>query len=216
MASKVSLADRPTEARACYAARLIAVTSVAVLLMAGCGSSGSASRTAGIPRALRLEARPIGRGARFHPPPTGRVIGDCRRRLGRRTGVHVEVFAVNRVVLLAAGIGTRPPWKFSAGRISGARCYGGLVTLEPTGVVLVHPGARLSLSDLFRAWGQPLSRRRVAGFSVPQGERVVVFVDGRRWHGSPARVPLAEHSEIVVEVGPYVPPHPSYTFPPGT
>jgi len=29
-------------------------------------------------------------------------------------------------------------------------------------------------------------------------------------------VPLARHSEIVLEVGPYVPPHRSYTFPPGT
>ena len=89
------------------------------------------------------QARPIGRGARFHPPATGPVIGRCRRRLGPRIGVHVELFAANRVVLVPAGIGTRPPRGFSAGRISGAGCYGDLVTLEPTGVVLVRPGARL-------------------------------------------------------------------------
>jgi hypothetical protein len=29
-------------------------------------------------------------------------------------------------------------------------------------------------------------------------------------------VPLTPHAEIVLEVGPHVPPHASYTFPPGT
>ena len=187
----------------------------AVLAVSGCGATRSVS-TSGIPLALALQARPIGRGARFHPPASGPVIGLCRRVLGPRSGVHVELFAVNRVVLLAAGIGVRPPWTLSAGRISGARCYGDLVTLEPTGLVLVRPGARLSLSDLFRAWGQPLSQRRLAAFPAREGERVAVFVDGKTWHGSPADVPLAAHSEIVLEVGPHVPPHPRYTFPPGT
>ncbi len=215
-AQRVARRQAYGSARVSDLGRLIAVASVAVVVVSGCGSRSSASRTAVIPRALALEARPIGQGARFHPPAIGRVIGGCQRRLGPRTGVHVEVFAANRVVLLAAGIGTRPPWRFSAGRISGARCYGELVTLEPTGVVLLRPGLRLSLADLFRGWGEPLSRRRVAAFSAPAGTRVAVFVDGRRWHGPPAGVPLAEHSEIVVEVGPYVPPHPSYTFPPGT
>jgi hypothetical protein len=129
--------------------------------------------------------------------------------------VHVEVFAANRVVLLPAGIGTRPPRGFSAGRISRARCYGALVTLEPTGVVLVRAEARLRLDDLFRAWGQPLSRARLASFSTGAARRVAVFVDGRRWRAAPGEVPLRRHSEIVLEVGPYVPPHPSYTFPPG-
>ncbi len=142
-------------------------------------------------------------------------MGRCRRALGSRFGVHVEVFAANRVVLVAAGIGTRPPRGFSAGRISSARCYGDLATLEPTGVVLVHPRARLVLYDLFRAWGQPLSRSRLASFKATAGTRVAVFVDGRPWLGSPGGVPLRRHAEIVLEVGPHVPPHASYTFPPG-
>ena len=32
-------------------------------------------------------------------------------------------------------------------------------------------------------------------------------------NGSPGRVPLTRHAEIVLEVGPYVPPHSAYTFP---
>lgn len=184
-------------------------------LLAACGSTSPAPPASPLPPALVAEARPIGSGARFHPPATGPVIGRCQPGLGARLGVHVEVFAANRVVLLPAGIGTRPPRGFSAGRISRARCYGALVTLEPTGVLLVRPRARLRLNDLFRAWGQPLSPARLASFSTDAPRQVDVFVDGRRWRGAPGDVPLRRHAEIVLEVGPYVPPHPSYTFPPG-
>lgn len=186
-----------------------------VTLIAGCGSEQQPSSTSGIPAALLRESRPIGRGARFQPPARGPVTGACRSRLGRRRGAHVELFAADRVVIVPRGIGTRAPLTLSGGRIARARCYGDLVTLEPTGVVLVRAGAKSRLGDLFGAWGQPLSRRRLASFTAPAGTDVVVFVAGRRWHGPPGNVPLRTHSEIVVEVGPYVPPHGSYNFPGG-
>ena len=197
-----------------------AVASAAVLLL-GCGSSAPPSPTAAassspVPADLLAQARPIGHGARFHPPATGPVVGSCKSTLGARVGAHVELFAGNRVALVAAGIGTRPPVTYSAGRIATAHCYGDLVTLEPTGVVLVRRGARLTLSDLFRSWGQPLSEHRLASFSAGPGQRVRVFVDGRQRGGAPGAVPLSAHSEIVLEVGPHVPPHTSYTFPPGS
>ena len=130
--------------------------------------------------------------------------------------MHVEVFGANRVVIVPAGIGIRPPVRLSAGRISSAGCYGSLVTLDPTGLVLVRPGSRVSVSDLFRAWGQPLSPGRLASFIAPAHRPITVFVGGRRWNGSPGRVSLTRHAEIVLEVGPYVPPHSAYTFPQGT
>jgi hypothetical protein len=188
----------------------------AVSLVAGCGAGGRTGPADGIPHRLLLEARPIGRGARFRPPVTGSVVGACRRELGPRFGVHVEVFGADRVVIVPAGIGARPPLRLSAGRISSAGCYGSVVTLEPTGLVLVRPGSRLSLSDLFRAWGEPLTSGRLVSFSGSPRGKVVVFVDGRRWRGEPGSVPLARHAEIVLEAGPYVPPHASYAFPPGT
>jgi hypothetical protein len=129
---------------------------------------------------------------------------------------HVELFAANRVVIVPAGIGTRPPRALSAGRISRARCYGDLVTLEPTGIVLIRAGQRLTLSDLFRSWGQPLSPSRLGPFPAPHHTRVRVYVGGQRWNRPPGNVPLEPHAEIVLEVGPHVPPHTSFTFPPGT
>jgi hypothetical protein len=193
----------------------------AAIVSAGCGSMARPTVTHSAPpaaaalAALVREARPIGRAPSFHPPVRGPVIGACRPRLGLRHGVHIEIFAANRVVLLAAGIGTRPPRRRSEGRIASARCYGSLVTLEPTGVVLVSPGPVLRLASVFRAWGQPLSSGRLASFTAGRGRRVQVFVDGRRWSGPPGAVPLRAHAEIVLEVGPRVPPHSHYTFPPG-
>jgi hypothetical protein len=194
----------------------MALVGTAGLTAAGCGSTKRPAPAPALPAALVREARSIGRGARFRPPAAGPIVGPCRTELGPRVGVHVELFAANRVVLVASGIGTRPPREYSEGRISKARCYGDLVTLEPTGVVLVRRGARLRLSDLFRAWGQPLSSRSLATFSTSAGRPVRVFVDGHPWRNGPGNVPLLAHSEIVLEVGPYVPPHSRYTFPPGT
>jgi hypothetical protein len=196
-----------------------AALGMAVAVAAACGSAGQPGgqpASPAIPSALLSQARPIGVGPRFHPPVSGQVSGSCKPALGPRGGVHVEVFAANRVLLLPAGIGTRPPRTSLDGRITAARCYGALVTLDPTGMVLLRPGARLTLGTLFSSWGEPLSRTRLASFTAAAGTGVTVFIDGKPWPGAPTAVPLTWHAEIVLEVGPHVPPHTSYTFPPGT
>ena len=198
---------------------------IAAAIVTGCGTGHSAPRPdatgshasdTAIPRALLSQARPIGAGPDFQPPAAGPVTGPCLPALGPRDGVHVEVFAANRVVLVPAGIGTRSPRTSVTGRITTAGCYGALATLDPTGLVLVRPGADLTVAALFRSWGQPLSATRLASFRAAAGTRVAVFVDGRPWPGAPGAVPLTRHAEIVLEVGPHVPPHSSYAFPPGS
>jgi hypothetical protein len=42
-----------------------------------------------------------------------------------------------------------------------------------------------------------------------------VHVNGRPWHGDPADVPLRRHAEIILQVGPPIPPHRAYAFPAG-
>lgn len=207
-------------AKAPRAARIAAAT-LAVTL-AGCGASSPATSTrsrdggggteaARIPAALEREARPIGRGAAYHSPATGPVLGTCRPGLGPRRGVHVEVFAADRVVLIPAGIGVRPPRRVVEGRIAAARCFGALVTVDPTGVLLLRRGERMTVADLFRSWGERLTADRLGPFRG----RVRAYVDGARSAQDPARVILRRHAEIVLEVGPYVPPHRAYYFPPG-
>ncbi len=86
------------------------------------------------------------------------------------------------------------------------------MTLEPTGVVLVRRGARLTVADLFRSWGQRLSSHR---WRASRDRAVTAYVDGRRRRGPAGRIALRRHAEIVLEVGPHVPPHSTYRFPPG-
>ncbi len=197
--------------------RPIALLAVALAPACGAALTGCAQNAPRIDpaiRALEAEARPIGHGSRFHEPVRGRPPGRCERRLGPRRAVHVELFAENRVVLLPAGIGVRKPARYAEGRILAARCDGSLVTLDPTGIVLVRTGAHLTLRNLFRAWAQPLSRTRLAAFRASAGGRVHAFVDGRPRPGDPRSIPLTPHAEIVLELGPYVPPHRSFVFSP--
>jgi hypothetical protein len=202
-------------------ARALAPSLAALALLAvglaGCGHQTRSVNPTGsrVPRQLIAEARPIGRGPRFHPPVQGTPLPPCLPSLGRRIALHVEVFGADEVVLLPAGIGVRRP-RLLLGRVTGARCYGRLVTLDPTGVVMLAPGQKLTLAALFRSWGQPLGARRLAGFSPSPGGRVRVYLDGRPYAGAPGNLPLRRHAEIVLEAGPYVPPHAAYTFPPGS
>jgi hypothetical protein len=89
-------------------------------------------------------------------------------------------------------------------------------TTDPTGVVLIDPPspgqAQPTVGDLFRLWGQPLSRHRIASFTAAGSGPVAAFVDGRRVLGPPGAIPLRHHAQIVLEIGPYVQPHPSYRF----
>jgi hypothetical protein len=187
------------------------------LVIAGCGAAHIATpeRSAGgIPSSLLAGERPIGRGPRFQPANAGVVTGRCSPTLGVREQAHVEIFGANRVVLLAAGIGTRAPRRFSDGRLVRAACFGDVVTLDPTGTVYFRTGPHgLTLGDLFDAWGQRLTARRIASFG---GGRVAVYVNGRTRAGDPRRIPLAAGTEVVLEVGPHVPPHTHFPFPPKT
>ena len=209
-----------------YRLRQAGLPLFAALLVAGCGAahlSPAKLRRAGvakttelkgqIPATLLAEVRPIGRGARFEPSIEGSVSGRCKTTLGARIAVHIEVFGANKVVLLPAGIGTRGPRTFANGRLTRARCFGDVVTLDPTGIVYVRPGIEQTLGTVFKAWGQALTATRIASFT---GGDTAAYVNGRRWHGVASSIPLTPGAEIVVEIGPHVPPHQSFAFPDAT
>jgi hypothetical protein len=180
----------------------LTVLLAAALALAACGENPAFEIPAG--------ARPIGAAPRFHPPVAPGPVAGCRAgSLGARDGAHLELFAEDKVVLFAAGIGTQGPRETVAGRIVGARCFGPIVTIDPTGLVLLRPGARARVGDVFALWGQPLGPRRAAGFRGT----VRAYVNGRRVRRAPGAIPLRRHDQIVLQIGPYVPPHASYRFP---
>ncbi|MEA2266786.1 MAG: hypothetical protein QOE27_2369 [Solirubrobacteraceae bacterium] len=161
----------------------------------------------------------VGPGSGYRPPP-GRGAGGagtigrlaCRPGPGVRRGVHLELFARSHVVVVPAGIGVLGP-RVEGPYVRTGRCFGPVITLEPTGVVELAGDARgLRHGDLFAIWGQPVSRVRLAGFG---GGRVRAYVDGRVLAGDPARIALRPHREIVLEIAGSVPPHAAYRVPPG-
>jgi hypothetical protein len=99
---------------------------------------------------------PIGPGPRYRPPAQkldGSPVGALRCATDRGAfEVHVEVFVNRRVVIVPAGIGQTE------------RCDYPIRTRTPIGVLDVAHGRRVTIGDLFRLWGQPLTRHRIASF----------------------------------------------------
>lgn len=150
---------------------------------------------------------PIGVGPRYQPSAlnatvaAGGPIGSLRcGPQGREFAVHVELFAKRRVIVIPKGIG-----------VSRTGCRYPLHTSTPTGVVHVDATRPHRLRDLFAVWGRRLGKSRLLSFRG----RVLVFVNGRRFRGEPGAVLLTKHRQIVLEVGGYLAPHPSFLFPKG-
>ncbi|HEX6699108.1 MAG TPA: hypothetical protein VF101_00095 [Gaiellaceae bacterium] len=166
---------------------------------------------------------PIGVGALYHPSaasprvahaePVGR-LGCSAARVGR-FGIHLELFANRRVMIVPAGIGIAPPLVRDGATVRSGRCSYPVRTRLPTGVFEIERGRRLTLGELFAVWGRPLSRSRLAGYRVKPGERIRAWVGGCEWSGPLGRIPLRRHAQIVLEGGGFVPPHASFLFPPG-
>jgi hypothetical protein len=124
---------------------------------------------------------------------------------------HLDVFVDGRRVIVPAGIGIDPAGRFISP----------LHTHDTSGVIHVEsPTVRpFTLGEFFGVWGVPLCRGRLGGY-VAGGKRALrVYVDGRPLTGSPGRLILEAHQEIVVAFGTSKQlPRPvpaSYAFPPG-
>jgi len=183
-------------------ARTVFLVFVAALMLAG-SAAGAGNRSAAAP-----VPTPIGVGPRFQPAATpgaiaaARPVGKLRcGGIARPQRAHLELFARRRVVIIPAGVG-----------IARARaCTYPARTVSPTGVVEFEAAKRLTVGAFFRIWGQRLERSRLLSFAG----HVRAYVGGKAWRGPVRSIPLRRHAEIVLEVGPYVPPHARFLFGPG-
>lgn len=190
----------------------------ALVLGVACGllvavASAGAARNPLIPT-------PIGAGPRFHPPALSPAVAArrevagmrCEASSARRFGVHLELFARGRVVIVPGGVGVAPPWGYERPQVVSGACTYPARTSTPTGVIEVASGRTLTLGSFFAIWGQALGPRRLVGFTVPRGRNLRAYVGGKRWRGSPAAIPLRRHAQVVLELGPYIPPHSTFLF----
>jgi len=188
------------------------------LACAGCGGQAPPMRGRLDPAAPRFGPAPGWRPPALAPrSAAGGRIGrlPCTHARGRRFGSHLELFVDGLDVVIPAGVGVALPQHRHGAYVTGGRCSYPLRTSDPTGVIEVTRGAALTLGDFFDVWGQPLSERRLLGFSAGAKHRLAVFVNGQRWRGRVRSVALRRHVSIVIELGRHVARHPVYLFPAG-
>ena len=129
---------------------------------------------------------------------------------------HLAVFVdgVRRTIPRAIGI-PRPRQITDSDQgpfVVGDRCYYRMHSHTADGVIHIESPVQrtYTLGDYFDIWRQPLGPGRVGPASGP----VVVYVNGRRFHGDPRSAPLTAQALVQVDVGIDVPPQ-GFTFPPG-
>jgi hypothetical protein len=200
---------------------------VVALLVAACGGSGHVATTREASVRLPPDYVPIsvGRGPDYRPGPlsaaarAGRPVASltCTSVSGSTGvfGAHLEIFANDRVVAVPAGIGLAPPVTRDGASVGGGRCRYPIVTVDPTGVLVIRRDATLTLGQLFALWGQPLSRRRIGAFTATARQTIAAFLNGRPYRRDPRTMPLGRHARVVLEVRSHVLPHRVYLFPPG-
>ena len=132
----------------------------------------------------------------------GQAIGQpikgisCDAQEGQRIHIHqhLAVFDHGKEITIPQYIGIP----------QGARCIYWLHTHTPDGIIHVEAplDRSFTLGDFFAVWGQPLDTKHAASAAAKRREQVHVWVNGKRYAGDPAKIPLVAHADIVIQVGP--------------
>jgi hypothetical protein len=145
-------------------------------------------------------------GAQAAAPKGEPVAGmSCDAMEGSRIHIHQHLLILNR--------GKDVPIPPNVGQPAEKRCIYWVHTHTPDGVIHVEaPQFRaFTLGDFFAVWGEPLSRTQAASARAAKGQSLRVWVNGNRYAGDPRAIPLAAHTDIVIEAGPPFPKPPRFT-----
>ena len=198
----------------------IAVVVALVVLVTSGGSSPSGSDqaavnwkigTTAVYGALGPEGVPLQVGPNLAPPnagltgaPIDGVQCNTTEQLAYHHHVHVVIFVHGLPRSIPLGVGMVPPviveqtpeGDFAEGSNT---CIYWLHVHAQDGIVHIEsPNPKtFQLGQFFNIWGQPVSP---TGIGATQGD-VTATVNGQRWNGDPAGIPLTEHAQIVLNVG---------------
>ena len=119
---------------------------------------------------------------------------------------HLVLFVKGKQLQIPQFIGVVPTGNNSA-------CLYWIHTHDPSGIIHVEAPElhQYVLGNLFDIWGQDLSRNQVGPYQGP----VTAFVNGAKYDGDLAQIPLRAHQQITLEVGTPIVPPPNYGFPLG-
>jgi hypothetical protein len=139
--------------------------------------------------------------------PNGETVGgiSCDAMEGNRVHIHQHLVIFDHGKEL-----TIPP---NVGQVPLKRCLYWLHTHTPDGVIHIEAplDRTFTLGDFFKVWGQPLTKSVAATARADKGAALKVWVDGKPYTKDPATIPLAPHTDIVIEAGPPFPKPPVFT-----
>jgi hypothetical protein len=152
------------------------------------------SRPAAIALAALLAFVPAAAAAAV---PAGEPVDGVRCEHMEAYTFHVHV----HLVVARGGVSMRIPE--DVGQSIVGHCLYWLHTHTPDGVVHVEsPIAQtFTLGMFLDIWGKTLGPTEFDGKRYPPGA-IAVWVNGRRYSGDPRAIEFANHSDIVVQVGP--------------
>lgn len=120
----------------------------------------------------------------------------CDPGEGQRIHIHqhLAIFDHGKPVSIPAYIGIPQT----------TRCIYWLHTHTPDGIIHIEAPVDRSftLGDFFAVWGKVLDRHDAADATLKKGEAMHVWVNGKPFTGDPAKIPLASHTDITIQVGP--------------
>jgi hypothetical protein len=157
------------------------------------GAVNRSLRRAGVAVALALTT-----GGALAAVPQGQTIDGIHCDAAEQMAMHIH----QHVAITDHGMPVVIP--DDVGRPLGVQCFYWLHTHTPDGIIHVEaPSLRsFTLGQFFDVWGQPLTRKNVAGAKPRPGERVVVYVDGKLYTGDPRAIELTQHLDVAIRVGP--------------
>ncbi|HEY3713839.1 MAG TPA: hypothetical protein VGL39_04860 [Jatrophihabitantaceae bacterium] len=115
---------------------------------------------------------------------------------------HLSVYVNGTLRPIPAGIGIVAPVAEQTANgafDSASQCYYWLHVHAQDGIIHVESPttATYTLGQFFAIWNQPLTASQVG----PSTGTVTVFVNGVRYTGNPADIPLQSHADIQIDVG---------------
>jgi hypothetical protein len=197
-------------------AAVAACLGLGLIGLSGCGG-GKAKYTA--PHAPRPASGAAPWPAPSNPLERTRLAGltpETHEFFFYHVHAHLDVYVNGQLVRVPAAIGIniRDPAVHHAREPDGTLGYGGisppckhpcispLHTHDDFGIL--HTESKRTrpnrLGQFFVEWGVRLHRSCVGGYCKPR-DAIAVFVDGKRYTGDPAQIPLTDGKEIAIVIG---------------